>query len=338
MVFQIHLWLGLGAGLYFVAMSVTGSVLVYNAQLQWLFSPETRRVVASGPRLDWNELHAVGRANYPGYNVAIFANQLGTDSPVVMSLTLDGSRSPRLLNPYSGADLGAVKMTPGWLVLGWATDFHNSLLAGRIGQEWNGLGGVALAVAAVAGLLLWWSGLRSWRTSLRIQRRGSWRRLVRDLHGAVGAWTFAFVLMWALTGILLSFPGPFMALLEVVHPGLDNAVSYVSGAMHVGGFGGWPIKLMWASLGLGSLRNVRVGRHHVVESTKAYQTLTPHGRPQDDREESQRGAIQRLAPLPVPADSLLGPVGWYEFGTNTTVTTSRIKNYGDPQGRLSLRI
>jgi len=240
----------LGAGLYFVVMSVTGSVLVYNAQLQRLFSPKTRPVVASGPRLDWNELNEVGRTTYHEYDVTVFANQLGTDRPVVMSLTRDGSRSLRLLDPYSGADMGDVRMTPGWLVLRWATDFHSSLLAGRTGREWNGLGGVGLAVAAVAGLLLWWPGIKSWRTSLMIQWRGSWRRLVWDLHGAAGAWTFAFVLMWALTGILLSFPGPFMALLEVAHPRLDNAVSYVSGTLHGGGFGGQPVRLVWAFLGL----------------------------------------------------------------------------------------
>ena len=42
--FQVHLWCGLGIGLYLVVISVTGSVLVYRSELRQAFNPEPRIV------------------------------------------------------------------------------------------------------------------------------------------------------------------------------------------------------------------------------------------------------------------------------------------------------
>ena len=200
--------------------------------------------------MGWKQLAEAARVNYPGYEARVFVSELGADRPIVMSLTRDRTRSLRLIDPYSGRDMGTVRMTLGWLLLGWSTDFLIRLLAGPAGRELNGLGGVAMAVTAVAGMLLWWPGVELWPSGLRIHWAASWRRLTWNLHGVVGAWTFAFVLMWAMTGIFLSFPDPFVALLEFGDRRLLNAVSYASGSLHGGGFGWWPLELMWALLGL----------------------------------------------------------------------------------------
>ena len=43
-IFQVHLWIGLGVGLYVVAISLSGSVLVYRSELRQAFNPEPRVV------------------------------------------------------------------------------------------------------------------------------------------------------------------------------------------------------------------------------------------------------------------------------------------------------
>ena len=41
--FQVHLWTGLGVGLYIVVISVTGSVLVYRSELRQLIDVHVAR-------------------------------------------------------------------------------------------------------------------------------------------------------------------------------------------------------------------------------------------------------------------------------------------------------
>ena len=42
--FQVHLWSGLGIGLYVIAISISGSILVYRSELRQTFEPQPRLV------------------------------------------------------------------------------------------------------------------------------------------------------------------------------------------------------------------------------------------------------------------------------------------------------
>jgi uncharacterized iron-regulated membrane protein len=69
------------------------------------------------------------------------------------------------------------------------------------------------------------------------------------VHNAVGFWTFAIVLMWAITGAYLVFPTPFDKALAVItdhHLSMHRTLHSV----HVGDFAGWPVKVLWVVLGL----------------------------------------------------------------------------------------
>jgi len=46
-------------------------------------------------------------------------------------------------------------------------------------------------------------------------RRG-WKRVIWELHSAVGIWVVAFLLVWSISGIYFSFPVPFRGAVESV--------------------------------------------------------------------------------------------------------------------------
>jgi uncharacterized iron-regulated membrane protein len=71
-----------------------------------------------------------------------------------------------------------------------------------------------------------------------------------DLHSAIGFWAFGLVFMWATTGAYLVFPKPFDKLLDFFPfaPLLTNVGIFHT--IHVGDFGGWPVKALWVVLGL----------------------------------------------------------------------------------------
>jgi uncharacterized iron-regulated membrane protein len=99
-------------------------------------------------------------------------------------------------------------------------------------------------------MVIWWPGIRRWRDSLTLRRNVNFKRLNWDLHSAIGFWAFGLVFMWATTGAYLVFPKPFDKLLDFFSfaPVLTNVGIFHT--IHVGNFGGWPVKLLWVVLGL----------------------------------------------------------------------------------------
>jgi uncharacterized iron-regulated membrane protein len=104
-----------------------------------------------------------------------------------------------------------------WLV-STLIELHDDLLAGPAGRKVNGIGAIAVVVVALTGLVLWWPGVRRWRRSLRLRRDVGWKRFVWDLHSAIGIWSFAFVLIFGLSGIYLCFPETLHALADRLEP------------------------------------------------------------------------------------------------------------------------
>jgi uncharacterized iron-regulated membrane protein len=145
--FQIHLWAGIGVGLYIVMISVTGSVLVYS-----------------------NELYR------------------------------------------------ASKTRPAIRLVSKLIDLHDNLLAGPTGRLVNGLGAFALLGLAVTGLVVWWPGIKTWRRSVGVRRGVGWKRLTWDLHSAIGFWSVAFLLVFAVSGAYLGIPDPLQNLADRLEP------------------------------------------------------------------------------------------------------------------------
>jgi uncharacterized iron-regulated membrane protein len=81
--FQVHLWTGLGVGLYVVVISLTGSVLVYRSELRQRFDPQPRTVSVAGNRLSPDALIAATRQVFPEAEIEVWTepdNLLGGDT------------------------------------------------------------------------------------------------------------------------------------------------------------------------------------------------------------------------------------------------------------------
>src|SRR6476646_8273353 len=90
--FQLHLWSGIGIGLYVLLISVTGSVLVYRNELYRAATPEPIVVAAVGARLSDEQLQGAATRAYPGYTVRLLIRAKNLDQAVSISLE---SRSGR---------------------------------------------------------------------------------------------------------------------------------------------------------------------------------------------------------------------------------------------------
>jgi uncharacterized iron-regulated membrane protein len=179
--FQVHLWAGIGLGLYVVVICLSGSILVYRETLFRRFQPTD-----DGPL------------------------------PLVYRSTT------------------------------WLLDFHDNLLNGETGRRTNAVGATLVILLAITGLVVWWPGIQRWRRSLAIDLHANWRQFNWSLHSALGIWFVAFVLMWGITGLYLSYPTPFHETVEYLQPvdelhpveQFGDRVLYWLAYLHFGRFGG----------------------------------------------------------------------------------------------------
>ena len=254
--FQVHLWTGIGVGLYVLLISVSGSVLVYRVELFRAFSKPTI-VGPSGVRLTPEALKQAAERAYPGYRVADVWQPRNPNQAAEITLERGRGRRLRLFHPYTGEDLGN-KLRAGYRVTEWLLDLHDNLLYGDNGRLVNGAGGILLIVLCLTGVVIWWPGIKKWRRSLTIEWKANWKRLNWDLHSAVGFWTIAFVFLWGISGVYLAFARQVAPLVDYFDPinelrpaklrHIDMMLASLR-RLHFGRAYGRPVKVLWAVLG-----------------------------------------------------------------------------------------
>jgi uncharacterized iron-regulated membrane protein len=242
--FQVHLWSGLGVGLYLVVICATGSVLVYRNELYSTFSPRPVVVRETGRRLTEQQLAVAAGQAYPGYTIGNVQSGETAQHAVEITLIRDNVTIRRLFHPYTGRDLGD-PLPMGFRVTAWLLDLHDNLLAGPVGRRVNGVGALCLLLLCATGAVIWWPGVRNWRRSLTIDLRPRSKRLAWSLHSTLGFWTFLFLLMWGITGAYLAYPDIVAAAFDYVEPfdehnpdRVGDQIQYWLGYLHFGRLGG----------------------------------------------------------------------------------------------------
>ena len=205
--FQVHLWTGIGLGAYVFVICVTGSVLVYRNELYIAFSPQPVILDGAGASLGEDALERAARQAYPGHEVQEVRPGETPNHAVRITLARDGDRIRRLFDPFTGEDLGD-PLPLGYRITAWTLDLHDNLLGGTTGRRVNGIGAVNLLVLSLTGVVIWWPGILRWRRSLTIDRRTDWNRFNWHVHSAFGFWCWPFLFLWAITGGLSVVPGP----------------------------------------------------------------------------------------------------------------------------------
>jgi uncharacterized iron-regulated membrane protein len=215
--FQVHLWVGVALGMYVMAISISGSAIVFRNEISKALSMSGRTVAISGPRLTPAALKDAIQRAYPQYSISYIWESKKPSEATEAWLLRDGKNKMRLFDPYTGKDLGdSVPLTI--RALTWTIDLHINLLSGKTGREVNGIAAVLTTVLVMSGAVVWWPGKSKWRESLMVRRESNWKKMNWSLHSVIGIWTLGFVLMWSVTGIFVVFPTPFERAINVVSP------------------------------------------------------------------------------------------------------------------------
>jgi uncharacterized iron-regulated membrane protein len=193
----IHLWAGLIAASFLFALGVSGSLVAFENEIDRALNPKLTWVDARPVRLTLAAMIAKLEAVNPGYHVAGLSLSQRDDVAWGAFLTNKAAVQRAVaFNPYTGTVLGDESTRNTFT--GWVHQFHLRLLAGRAGSNIVTAAAVLLLAMALTGLVLWWP-----RKVLAISWRHPWKKLNLDLHQALGLYTSAFLMVFALTGIVI---------------------------------------------------------------------------------------------------------------------------------------
>jgi len=222
--FQVHLWIGLLLTIYLVVIGLTGSILVFRAELEALagFHP-WRGLQISGPFAD--PVHVIRniRASFPETRLISLSVPAEAD-PIFTAVLQDRGRaigSKRVaLHPMTGEVLGLLprRLPPRWAWLGVVRSLHETLLSGEPGRRVNGVLAGLLLLTNLTGLMVWWPGLRTWPRALTVEFARTWRRVNFDLHRAAGFWTFGIVSFWGISGVYFGWSRETLDLVDRISP------------------------------------------------------------------------------------------------------------------------
>jgi uncharacterized iron-regulated membrane protein len=230
---QIHLWIALVLCLPLVVLGVTGSILVFRNELANLIEPSPRLSVEAdkphtvAPHTVAEIIDAVQARIDKEFTPFLYEVPNAPERPTTVRFIALGSaaKGPRIIDVLvDPVSLDFVKWHydafPGFLSV--MVRLHGNLLMGRAGRVYVGWLGLAMLVLGISGLILSWPRRNRWRAAFLVKRGARGLRLYRDLHGAIGIWTFVVFITVSFSGVYLVFPQTVSAAVKTLLPSRDT--------------------------------------------------------------------------------------------------------------------
>lgn len=193
-----HRWLALITGAILILIALSGSVLVFEGPIA---AANVTHVAPGARALSLDSLGARAVSFIGSGDVIGVAPGRAADEAFVIAVGSDTTERDLLVNPYSGQVLGPA---PGpsylQLLVRRVHLFHTSLLGGSIGEGVVAFVTLASLVLVLTGLIVWWRD-RLWR----INWSASWKRIVFDIHHALGVFAALVLLIVTGTGVWMGY-------------------------------------------------------------------------------------------------------------------------------------
>ncbi len=193
-----HRWTGIIAGLVTVIVGITGSLLVFEDELDVTLNDKLFTISSASHPLPLDQLVAAAEEANPAWKASIVSRvDDATERAFVVTLRdANGEEKQIFINPYTASVNGTRSSLSSMALI---RRLHGDLTLGSIGE--NALGILALLLMAmfVAGLVVWWPRKGTLKSALSVKWDGSSRRVLKDLHNTSGVYLFVFLFLSALT-------------------------------------------------------------------------------------------------------------------------------------------
>lgn len=202
---KIHLWLGLASGLVVMVVALSGSILVFEKEIDEAVNRDFYFAAAGGARLPVDSLVRNVQAFDPSLELTEIEHiRNGEQRNFIISGKKDGATWMVAVNPYTGAVLRSINHDERFFTT--VLHLHRYLLAGAVGKAVTGVSCIIFLLLIGTGLVLWWpKRYRNLKQRLKVKWAGSRKRLTWDLHAVGGFYVHLLLFVIALTGLTWSY-------------------------------------------------------------------------------------------------------------------------------------
>ena len=213
---NLHRWLGLFIGAWFALVGLSGSILVFEDDIDAWLNPHLLTDTRSGAHLPPHAMlprvaeafplaktERIRPPKVPGevYRITLrVAPHMRTGSP----------RAEAMFSAVSGEILGSreadtIGITrPYWMRTLY--EFHRNVLLGNFGSNIVGIAGFLLMTSALSGFITAWPRNRSgWRRLVGVKVRAGFTRVLFDIHRSSGVILFVLLMLATVTGSTLVY-------------------------------------------------------------------------------------------------------------------------------------
>ena len=203
--FQVHWFFGITAGLVLALMGITGALYSFEDEIVDALNPETLFVQPQGAYLSLAEM--VTRVEAQAHDkVSMFRIEPGSNRIAqVWFQPAPGQRRGEMhnFNPYTGA---FTEDAVGQDFFGFILNLHRFLAAGEYGKQVTAACTLILVFFCLSGLYLRWPRQAlNWRVWLTLDWAKKGRSFNWDLHSVFGTWCLIVYLLLAVTGLMWSY-------------------------------------------------------------------------------------------------------------------------------------
>ncbi|MCF7535351.1 PepSY domain-containing protein [Pseudomonas petrae] len=203
--FQVHWFFGITAGLVLALMGITGALYSFEDEILDVLNPDVLFVQPEGRQLSLAEMVSKVEAQ-------------GKDTAAMFRIDVDGDRIAQVwfkpppgqrrgemhnFNPYTGA---FTEDATGQDFFGFILNLHRFLAAGEYGKQVTAACTLILVFFCLSGLYLRWPRKPlNWRVWLTMDWAKKGRSFNWDLHSVFGTWCLIIYLLLAITGLMWSY-------------------------------------------------------------------------------------------------------------------------------------
>ena len=204
--FQLHWFLGITAGLVLAIVGLTGALYSFEGEILRALNADRWQIekLESGPLAPVELVAKIEAAT--GDRVSGLRVDSRHDGPGMAFLAPPPGerRGPRIVfDPYTGQVLDN---PVGQQFFGLMLQLHRFLAMGQVGKQITAASTLALIFFCLSGLYLRWPRQAlSWRTWLTLDWKKKGRSFNWDLHAVAGTWALLFYLCASLTALYWSY-------------------------------------------------------------------------------------------------------------------------------------
>ena len=228
---MVHLWLGLILGLLLSIYGITGSILVFYAEIDEWLQPEML-VVEVPVQEDYRplaDIFAAGHQAMPPQAKHSFANYpRNAQAAFKLRFTFDDNGNEQrwlvAVNPYTAQITGkqfqglSTDLFPNHFI-DFVFELHYALLLPwEISSPIVGLSGMLLIISTLTGIIVWWPLTGKWRQALAFKTGAGKVRFNYELHKVSGIYTLLVMIPVLFSGIYMVLPRNVVPVIEIFSP------------------------------------------------------------------------------------------------------------------------